>query len=634
MKSHLRQLLAAISVASLAACGGGGSPTAELSPPSLSGTVAVGAPLPGASVTLKDATGKTLTVTAGADGSYTFKDVSGLTAPLMLQAKGTAGGASYTLHSVLESVPAAGVSGVINVTPATDAATAQAVGADPATVFADATKIKAVDAVKLADAKARLNAALKDVLTALGEDPSKVDLFTTKFAADNKGLDKLLDLVAVSSNASTSGQEIKITDKNTQASNTIAPDAKPADVAKVGAPSDADVKLDTSGIKNFLSAFNALTATADNINSAAMLDLFDAEFLDNGNNRAAQIASIAKNAVGMQLSNYVLNGCNTAATPVVCQGQATATKSDKSTETFPLPVVLGTDKKWRAYGNRAPFKFELKPLAYQQNYVGTNPPAPTLQTGVNFYFTGYAGSSYDSSKPRTYQSVILYGSTDDGANWTETTRLKVNSTCNGDYLPIDVGTSTSTPCTNFKVVSNATAIANNNAAQAQGKKWFKIVAYPNADYTGTPTSYQHRSARPLFDTTTGAAAVAASGLSITSSELGTNSVSFFGNLLDVNIGIQPVGLTYEANWAAWQDKSMINALGGKATIAAALAQCGSSCTTAYGAGAKITSIQLSNNDAQGRGVWVRWLTVTSTTATTSTTNSSGSSTSQTCIANC
>jgi len=625
MKKHLTHLLTGICIATLTACGGG-SGTASTTP-SLSGTAAVGAPLAGATVILKDGAGKTLTQTAGADGSYTFSDVSGFTAPLMLQATGTAGGTSYTLHSVLETVPAAGVSGVINVTPATDAATAQAVGADPATVFADAAKIKTVDATKLADAKARLNAALKDVLTALGEDPSKVDLFTTKFAADNKGLDKLLDLVAISNNTAASGQAIQITDKNTQATNTIAPDAKPADVAKVTAPSSDDVKLDTSGIKTMLSSFNKLTSTEADINSAAMLDIFDTDFLDNGNNRAAQISSIAKNAVGLQLSNYVLNGCNTAATPVVCQGQATATKSDKSTETFTLPVVLGADKKWHAYGNRTPFKFELKPLAYQQNYVGTNAPAPTLQTGVNFYFTGYAGSSYDSSKPRTYQSVILYGSIDDGATWTETTRLKVNSTCNGDYLPIDVGTSTSAACSNFKVVSNATAIANNNAAQAQGKKWFKIVAYPNADYTGTPTSYQHRSARPLFDATTGAAAVAASGLSITNNELGTNSVSFFGNLLDVNIGIQPVGLTYEANRAAWQDKSMINALGGKATIAAALAQCGSSCTTAYGSGAKITSIQLSSNDAQGRGIWVRWMIVNSTTATTSTTNN-------VCIANC
>ena len=107
---------------------------------------------------------ETLTQTAGADGTYTFADVSGLTAPLMLQATGTAGGTNYTLHSVLETAPASGVSGIINVSPQTDAATAQALGAEPATVFADAAQIKTIDATKLADAKARLNAALADVL--------------------------------------------------------------------------------------------------------------------------------------------------------------------------------------------------------------------------------------------------------------------------------------------------------------------------------------------------------------------------------------------------------------------------------------------------------------------------------------
>lgn len=616
MKKHLKYLLTGLAAAALVACGGGGSGGTSTTS-SLTGTAAVGAPLAGATVVLKDSTGKTLTQTAGADGTYTFADVSGLTAPLMLQATGTAGGTNYTLHSVLETAPASGVSGIINVSPQTDAATAQALGAEPATVFADAAQIKTIDATKLADAKARLNAALADVLTALGKDPKTVDVFTTAFKADNTGLDKLLDLVSVNNAATSSGQAMQVTYKGTQVSTTIAPDATPTAVtplAVTAATLKADASLDTSGIKTMVSSFNALTDTADRIKSAAMLDVFDTDYLDDGKNRATQIADIADYAVGIQLSSYVLNGCDTSTTPVVCQGQATLTRTDKSTETFPMPVKLGTDGKWRAYGNQAPFEFELKPVAYQQNYVGSTASGPTLQTGYNFYFTGYVGNA----NTRSYQSAILYNSLDDGATWTVSTKLKVNSNCYNNFLPIDVDTTTSASCGNFRAVSDATNIANNNAAQAQGKKWFKIVAYPNADYTGTPTTYQHRSGRQLFDATTGAAAVATSGLSITTSELGSNSVSFTGSPEYVSISVQAVGMSYAANRASWEGSSEVKALGGKATTAAALSQCGSACTTAYGTGSKITSIQLNGRDKQNRGVWVQYSAGSSTSSSTTT----------------
>ena len=557
---------------------------------------------------MKDSTGKTLTQTADANGIFTFADVSGFTAPLMLEATGTAGGTNYTLHSLLTTTPEAGVSGVINISRATDAATAQVTGADPATVFADPAKIKLVDATKLADAKAKLNAALADILTALGQDPTKVDLFTTAFKADNTGLDKLLDLVNFSSDATTGGRTMQVTDKNTQVSSTIAPDATVASVsaAKLAAPSTATLALDTSGIKTLvINSFNALSDTAGQINSTAMLDLFDPAYLDSGKNRSAQIADIATYAVGMKISDYVLGGCDGATK--ICEGKATVTKSDKSTETLNLPVILGSDGKWRAYGNQAPFDFDLKPVVTQQNYVGTNAPAPYLQTGFNFWFTGYVGSN---SSSRVYQSAKLFTSTDGGTTWTLVTSLKYNSSCKGDFLPIDgVG------CTNFKTISDAAA-ASNNAAQAAGTRWFKIVAYPNADYTGTPATYQHRSTVQLFDATTGAAAVAASGLGITTSELGSNSVSFVGNPDWVNIGVDTVGSTATGS-TSWSDKIAIKALNGKATVAAALALCGSSsCTSTYGTGAKIYSIQLNNRDPQGRGVWVQYMTVFTATSPT------------------
>ena len=89
---------------SLVACGGGGgdapsssssgsTPTAVPSTAkSVSGVAAYGAALANADIVIKGANGKTLTAKADANGKWTIADVSSLTAPLIIQAKGTVGG--------------------------------------------------------------------------------------------------------------------------------------------------------------------------------------------------------------------------------------------------------------------------------------------------------------------------------------------------------------------------------------------------------------------------------------------------------------------------------------------------------------------------------------------------------------
>lgn len=612
LKQHFKYWLTCLSIITLVACGGGGGGGGSGSATSLTGTTAVGAPLPYATVTLKDATGKTLTTTADIEGVYTFSDVSGTTAPLMLQATGTAGGTSYTLHSVLTTVPATGVSGVVNITPVTEAITAQALGDDPATVFADKDKIKTIDPIYLALAKARLNAALKDVLSALGQDSSKVDLFTTQFTANGTGLDKLLDLVALNSEATGTGtREIKITDKNTQTTTAIAANVDPSLVTAIDKP--AAIDLDTSGIKTLLTQFNVLTVSADNINSDAMKDLFDADYLQEGLNSTQQITSIAANAVGAQFSDYVLNGCDKDTQ--VCQGQA-ALKVNGAVETFQLPVKKGADGKWRAYGEQSPFRFEFKPIAFQKNFVGTNAPPSTVDTAVNFWFPGKTGNDSE----RTYKSAKLYISTtgkSPSAGWgTPFIQLNEKSACSSyDWLPIDVSTDSynTTNCSNFKVIASGDSIISNfNAAQANGQAWFKLVAYPNADYSGTPKEYVSRATQQMFNTTTATAAIKASGLGIATDELNTNSVSFTGKPNSVNIRTSTLNSSYSGN-TSWNGFTNVATLNGKATVAAAKTLCGSSdsCANTYGSNAKINFIHLGTYDRQGRGVWMQWSVATS-----------------------
>lgn len=587
--------LSLIASAALMACGGGGgSPAATTA--SISGVAAVGAPLPNATVKLKGANGVVITTTASATGAYTFADVSTLTAPMMLEASGTAGGVAYNLHSILMTVPAAGVSGVLNVTPATEAVVAQATGQEPAAVFADSAKITAVDSTKLANAKAKLKAALADVLTALGLPSADVDLFTTAFTANGTGLDKLLDTIQFqSADDGAGGQDISVANKNSGVTVVIKPSTTLAAITAVSAPRAIDLALNTATIKAFIDAFNANIATLAGIRSDAMKDLFDVAYLDNGYGKVAQLLDLEGNAVGVKMLDYVLQGCD--GETKICKGEISMQQADgKTIEQFPMPVIQGTDGKWRAYGNRSPFDFDLKPVALA-NYTVTNgvASAPSVGAGFNFWFTGMVGNS----TTRIYKSAELSTSNDNGKTWSTPVKLKEDFACSSESLAIEGNN-----CSNFKSVSEQVAI-DNNAARLAGTRKFKIVAYPNIDYTGTSAEYIQHAKKDNFTIATGTAAITNSGMSITAADLGTNSVRFAGPVQDVSIGVITPNTGDQGN-TSW-DKNKTAGLTGVVTVAKAKTLCGVSASCyVYGTDAVINRITLNKKDALGRGLWVTY----------------------------
>lgn len=604
--------LSIIAAATLAACGGGGSSDGGTS--SITGTAAVGAPLPNAQVTLKDANGKVLTTTADANGAYTFANVIGVVAPLMVQATGTAGGVTYTLHSALMTMPAAGVSGVLNVTPATEATVAQALSADPATTFAAPASIKTMDPAKLAAAKEKMTAALGDVLSALGLDKTKVDLFTTAFTANNAGLDKLLDAISFQHSGTGDDATVVIANKSTGESVTITPSTLVANVSPVPSPTTATLDLDVSTIKDLFSKFNELAQTTAGITSDEMKDLFDADYLGQGQNRAQELASFLDSehgVLGEKITSHVLQGCDSVTK--TCAVQATLTRPDNGTESINVPVKLGSDNKWRAYGDQTPFEFDLKPVvnAYYHVSSGVAALSGTPQTGYNFHFTGRIGGT------RTYNSAELWVSRDNQASWTSAAKFAPKANCNGrDYLPLDnpAAANNAYQCGNFAEVSDSSAIAA-NAATREGKKWYKIVAYTGSDYTGTPMTYIGRGKRELFTQATGLAALNSSPIDITANELGTNSVHFTGapNWLQINVvtnGSQTGRTNYD---------SPAN-LAGLTTVAKANAKCVSrgdsqtNCNVWYGSTATIKGIILSKKDAFGREIWKDYYHGETTTA--------------------
>lgn len=610
--------LSVVAAAVLAACGGGGGTSTTGGATPLTGTTAVGAPLPNATVNLKDANGKTLATTADANGTYTFNDVSGFTAPLMLQATGTAGGQTYTLHSVLEKIPAAGVSGVVNVTPATEVAMAQATGADPAAVFSDKDKIRAIDPLKLADAKQKLIAALKDVLSALGKDNTKVDLFTTAFTADNSGLDKLLDTIDFKQEASaTAGQRtMRVADKNTgvevakiESTTTLSA------VTPVPRPEAETLALDTAKIKALIAAFNAQTGTLAGIGSDAMRDLFDEHYFNRGKNRAAQLTSFLGDSsgnnpglLGDKLLDYVIQGCD--GEKKICQGTFTNKLANGGIEQAPMPVKQGSDGKWRIYGNQSPFEFELRPVVSAQYTIANGVATQTsIQTGFNFYFTGKVNGT------KLYNSAKVFSSVDSGGTWTEVAAFKPKAGCsNFDWLQTD---DASSDCSNFKVVSDATANTN-NSARMLGTARFKITAYSDANYTfETASFHSRRLTYELLTATTGAQAIVRSAQGITPSGLGTNSVSFTGG--GEQVRIEAYTNSAKSGTTIWTG-SYPKALNGIASIAKAHTTCltnknPTQCDASYGSTATIGYVFLASKDAAGNGIWTSYAVGSTGTST-------------------
>jgi hypothetical protein len=184
--------LSVCAAAALVACGGD-----DVTPTMLEGTVAVGAAVPGAQLTITDADGATADISGSADanGAYAL-DVSTLKPPLLVSASGTLNGEPVRIVAVVPTLSAA-ADNTANVTSLTNAVAALIASGGDLNALTSATAIGAIDAAKLADATTLVVNTLKSnpVFAALlgdGYDPLK-----TPFAADGSGIDSVLDQLLV-----------------------------------------------------------------------------------------------------------------------------------------------------------------------------------------------------------------------------------------------------------------------------------------------------------------------------------------------------------------------------------------------------------------------------------------------------
>ncbi len=185
----------------VAGCGAG----VVSSAPTVSGVAAAGAPLSG-TVYLKDSSNPAheLSAPAAADGSFSF-NVSGLTPPFLLKAAGNANGSDYAYYSF------AAAAGVANVNPLSHLAVAEANSSDDlASLYAapDPARMQSIRSA-LDNVVGSLRTVFRPTLVRFGADG--VNFITDGYAANHKGLDLMLDLIAIS----VSNGEVTVTDRTT-----------------------------------------------------------------------------------------------------------------------------------------------------------------------------------------------------------------------------------------------------------------------------------------------------------------------------------------------------------------------------------------------------------------------------------
>ena len=195
MKKLINRTFSAIAALSLVTMalmlGGCGGSDGTLSSEVVTGTAAVGAPLAG-QVSLRDSSIPTREKTAilAADGSFAF-DVAGMTAPFVMQARGSAGGKQYKLHSYAEGT------GIANVNPLSDVIVACAAEVDePSDAYEkdDSDKRRKIRA-NFARTVETVLSKLQPLLARYGAHHKNP--ITSRFIANHLELDEMFDNVKI-----------------------------------------------------------------------------------------------------------------------------------------------------------------------------------------------------------------------------------------------------------------------------------------------------------------------------------------------------------------------------------------------------------------------------------------------------
>ena len=405
MKLHLYPVTLTALLLLVACGGGGGSSTLGLT-----GTTASGAAMAFAEVTLKDASGKTLTVTSDADGKFTITDISSISVPFMLKAVGLVEGKETTLYSVLDEKPN-GNEAVANITPMTNAVVTQLAAGDADALFASPSQISStLSKTNLSVASEALVESVKELAAQLNLDVA-FDPFKMKFSANNSGLDKMLDLVKFQPDST---GNITIQNKAGGSPITIAKGAQKVDVVKIPRVESALVNLDVSPLKIIVANLNtALQSKNANTFETAVNTVVDDNFRQDGYVKSRFVRFLVDDlmaASSAEFVNYSLGACNSDGT--VCEGSL-ITKYEGSILAFDAPVKR-TGNSWKFFGNQASIDVSVGQVVSMDIHSKTQ--QPSLSHGIQIDIDAGNGTDGDVNDGKYSSAKVYFGFYKDANN--------------------------------------------------------------------------------------------------------------------------------------------------------------------------------------------------------------------------
>lgn len=400
----------------LASCGGGGGGGGSGSS-SLSGTVAVGAPMQNATLTVLGANGQSASVSVNSDGSYSNLDVSALTAPFRLQACGLVN-AVYTCHyAVAQSA------GTANVTSLTTALVTLASGSDAANIMTAG----APSASALSSSQQTLQGALSQVLTAAGLN-SGADLTTTAFSANRTGMDKVLDAIAANTGTNNGHTFVQL-EGRFGSSNFYVDNGG----SQSGSLNDGTLLnglgLDLTSISQIFSALNSAAGSSSASACATVLNnnagLLDPQFTLsinqqtlNASNFASQICGFLSQdgLLGGSVANPTLRDCDFSGNDKICTVGFDVINGNTVQEGAEMAVVLRSGATaWKLLGQASPYEIHVNANVQRTLRVGVSNPQPSYYRAISFEIhTGANGVS------NVIQSAKVYQRNAAGTGWDST----------------------------------------------------------------------------------------------------------------------------------------------------------------------------------------------------------------------
>lgn len=532
------------------------------------GTAGEGSPLPGATITITDASGKTASAVADANGYYRAK-ITGFTAPMVAKAEL---GTKKIFYSASVDSPKTNGFVTINVTGLTDKVVSDvALAAGRTSSAAITPAIVAANNAALLKAKNDLRTALSAQLTANGLNASTFDPVTLPFRADHTGYDAVLDTTLVSRNGTGTTQ--------------ITPSGQ-----------QYVAGLDTTGISVLVSEFNRLNSTAAGRTSAAFADLVDVAFLDGGENKTVFLSRVTSPSSGIAGGNFInTKVSNCAVGAGLCSFTSEFVRSTGNLIIVDMQIKL-TGGVWRLYGDQAPVQNDFKSILNKNVSYNTSTVATTsYSAGYNFYVQNTA----------TYLSAKLeYFVTTNGVAGAPSPLMNVitKAGCIVGFLATDDGAPGN--CGN-QVAKTDAQLAALNTIFAQGPVTLRITLYTGNNYTGTATTFTKPFRQVMYLASEGPALTLPT---VNPAGFATGAVAFtvpstmtleaVELVVFKRIGVSPPA---QSGFQLWEEGAAL-ALNGIASMAAAEASCGGCGAYTTANFGQITRVGVYARDATERGI--------------------------------